>query len=425
MLKNSTLFAIVLIAAGCSGDRLVSPPALFLRPGQPDPFAAVPADLQGPRVQVIYGTDRLKEGEGPDIYSIERSESLAFGICEVDIGKDLEWAAIRDASLGKAPHAVPLKLAGFRPEGVFPPTPMNLVRQGDRLVDDPKDVADRDAAHAKLQALVSSQLARVGRKEMVLFVHGVDTRLGETALTAAQFWHYFGRDCVTAVYSWPAGNPGALRGYTADREAGEFTIYHLKQFLRAVGSVPELAKLHVVTHSRGTDIFTTALRELHIENGSDPMRTRAALKLGNVVLAAPDLDLEVAQQRIGAERAHLAPERFTIYSSDTDKALSISNWLFEGVVRLGSLGLAGFNRESDEKKAKLATLTNFDLIAVQVKADSFGHSYFYLSPAVTSDLVLLLRDGRKPGAENGRPLKPIAKNYWLLDESYPNFDAPK
>ncbi len=48
-----------------------------------------------------------------------------------------------------------------------------------------------------------------------------------------------------------------------------------------------------------------------------------------------------------------------------------------------------------------------------------GHSYFYGSPAVSSDLLLVLRDGRKPGAEYGRPLKRQADGFWRLERDYP------
>ena len=33
-----------------------------------------------------------------------------------------------------------------------------------------------------------------------------------------------------------------------------------------------------------------------------------------------------------------------------------------------------------------------------------------------------LRDGRKPGAEHGRPLRPLGGQCWALDRDYPRFD---
>jgi hypothetical protein len=38
---------------------------------------------------------------------------------------------------------------------------------------------------------------------------------------------------------------------------------------------------------------------------------------------------------------------------------------------------------------------------------------------VSSDLILLLRDNRDPGADNGRTLSSQGANFWLLEEGYP------
>lgn len=39
--------------------------------------------------------------------------------------------------------------------------------------------------------------------------------------------------------------------------------------------------------------------------------------------------------------------------------------------------------------------------------------------AVSSDLILLMGYGRKPGAENGRPLIPVGPNFWRIEKGYP------
>ena len=48
-----------------------------------------------------------------------------------------------------------------------------------------------------------------------------------------------------------------------------------------------------------------------------------------------------------------------------------------------------------------------------------SHFYFYGHPAISSDLILLLRDNRGPGADNGRPLADEAGGLWRIDEDYP------
>ena len=49
---------------------------------------------------------------------------------------------------------------------------------------------------------------------------------------------------------------------------------------------------------------------------------------------------------------------------------------------------------------------------------SHGHDYFRTNPAVASDLVLTVRYGRSPGADNGRPLEHIEGLFWRIDDDY-------
>ena len=47
-----------------------------------------------------------------------------------------------------------------------------------------------------------------------------------------------------------------------------------------------------------------------------------------------------------------------------------------------------------------------------------GHAYFYRHPAVSSDLVLLLRYQLEPGSP-GRPLHKRGANFWQITKDYP------
>ena len=75
-----------------------------------------------------------------------------------------------------------------------------------------------------------------------------------------------------------------VRSYSYDRESGEFTLFHFKQLVRFVSAIPEVEKVHLIAHSRGTDVVSTAMRELVIETraaGSDP---RERYRIDNIVL---------------------------------------------------------------------------------------------------------------------------------------------
>ncbi len=179
----------------------------------------------------------------------------------------------------------------------------------------------------------------------------------------AERWHFLGRQGVPIIYTWPAGSGGGLRGYNHDRESGEFTIFHLKQFLRTLGSTPELEQVHLIAHSRGTDVLTSALRELFIEARAAGKEPRTVFKLRNVVLVAADLDLEVAIQRLAAEEMGLGIERLTIYVSASDKAIAFSGCLFVSFRRIGQLRPEDL---TEAQRQRLETVVRTQIIDARV-----------------------------------------------------------
>lgn len=226
-----------------------------------------------------------------------------------------------------------------------------------------------------------------------------------------------GREGVPLLYTWPAGH-GGLTGYAYDRESGEFTIFHLKQLLRALASFPEVEQIHLLAHSRGTDVTVSAVRELAIETraaGKDP---RGRYRIANLILAAPDMDLEVMNQRVIAEHLGAAVGQVTIYTSKSDNAIAITEKLF------GSIGRLGRFREGVIIPPAVASVfqgvENVAFVENRVKGGLVGHDYFHSDPATSSDLVLLIRDARRPGARHGRPLEPAdVALFWVLEEGYP------
>jgi esterase/lipase superfamily enzyme len=275
----------------------------------------------------------------------------------------------------------------------------------------------REGAVRAARDLTADYLDRSPKKEIYLYVHGYNNNFEDAAAVIAQLWHFLGREGLPVFYTWPAGFGGA-RGYFRDRESGEFTIFHLKTYLRTLAGTRGLEKLHILAHSRGTDVILTALRELHLENGSDPEKTRKALKLGNLILAAPDLDTEVLGMRVAAEMVHRVPERLTIYISPDDAAIGLAGWLFGSIRRLGRLTI---NLVSEKEEKGLIEEPTLELIEADIKAGMIGHSYFYSNPAVSSDVILVLRDNLDPGAENGRPLIERGPSMWQITDDYPVF----
>jgi esterase/lipase superfamily enzyme len=419
LLTRAALFCalpILLCATGCEHTGLMRTPNLYLNAAE-DPFAALPESSRSVDVNLIYATDRAPElevekpqGKGNQ-YGHQNADQLYFGRATVALGDNVTWEELHEASLTRHRDRrfVP-RLARTTQLGHFPPASSSWRMDGDALVKGPS----AEPAATELANLVGAELAKASRKEVFVFVHGYNNQFYHSALTMAQLWHFMGRPGVPVIYSWPAGR-GGLRGYTSDVESAEFTSFHIKQFLHALAATPGLQKVHILAHSRGTEVVTTAIKELMLEYRGSGLDARTELKLGNVVLAAPDLNLDTARQTLVAEGTIFVPEHFTIYLSEGDRALKLSSWFTDSVKRLGSLI---FDDLSPRERDAISSLPNMTFIDADVESDITGHAYFWVNPAASSDVILLLRDNAMPGAENGRPLEKRSENFWLLREDY-------
>ncbi len=412
---RALLPALFLVAAACAGRReLMSTPRLYADT-EKNPFAEVPPALRTPEITVLYVTDRTREddGSGPVEYGVGRSRSAAYGTCRIRLGDELTWdqlvAVSRDGSRPKPEY---ITLLDVRELGRWPETPYPLEIQDERVVLAASILEARAEAMKAFQDLVRERLKTSPRKEAVLFIHGYNNTFEDPAAVVGQVAHFLGRVFVPIFFSWPAGAGGLLRGYTQDRESGEFSIFHLKEMLRALATCEGLEKVHLIAHSRGTDVATTALREMHLEMGKkinerDP-------KLATLILAAPDLDGQVITQRLGAEGLVYAPGRTVIYVSSNDRALGVAAWLFRSVMRLGGLRTDEVDPAIVERMKRFPKL---QVIDAQVSGfGSYGHDYFYTHPAVSSDLILLLRGGFDPGPN--RPLELSRGAFWILRNDY-------
>jgi esterase/lipase superfamily enzyme len=343
---------------------------------------------------------------------------VAVGTTVVDLGQNATWDDLVEASRNHTRFGkFELRLVSIDEFTRLPPTPMPFQVMDGKIVQVPEAVAARDASVARLQAEVRRRLALTPRKDVYIYVHGYHNTFEDAAFALAELWHFFGREGLPIIYTWPAGYPGIF-GYTYDRESSEFTVFHLKQVIKWLSEQPEVENIHLIAHSRGTDVAVSAFRELVIWARGAGVSPRERFKIKNVIFAAPDLDLQVISQRIAAEHLALAVDQATLYSSPNDEAIGIAETLFASPRgRLGTLGIGDLTEaEIGRMKANAARMTvvNFE----GKHSTGYGHDYFRNNPAVSSDLVLNLRYGFKPG-EAGRPLEHIGLNFWRVPEGYP------
>jgi len=416
------LSCIALLLTGCGGQRVLMPtPNLYLDAHR-DFFGTLDPALQTTEVPLFFITDRAPEQdeEGKLRYGPERSASLAFGKVVVDLGRGATWEELLEASRTQQ-RAKPFALEILQVEELVrsAETPLPFTEVDGRIVLRPDVAVQLAKAKEDFRRLLVKQLSLTPRKEVFIFVHGYNNSFDDAAFAMAELWHFLGRIGVPIIYTWPAGYPGPF-GYTYDRESSEFTVYHLRQVLELISSFPEVEKIHMIAHSRGTDVALNAMRELTLQARSSGVDPRERFKVHNLVLAAPDLDLQVGAERIVGDQLSLSVDRFTVYTSPRDKAIGVAARLFASP--RGRLGTFGVEELSDSLRAVMeyseSNLAIVNFPATSYEGDRYGHSYFRDAPSVSSDLVLMLRDDLDPGPP-GRPLESLGHKFWRVPPGYP------
>ena len=440
-------------SGGCGGGKAAFPTPLNMA-GQAgvDVYAALPPDLQTPDIPVLFWTDRALEREGREItFGTARGEGAVFGTARIGLGREMAWEQVVRTSvtpqrdLPSDPEIERIDVAGR----------ITPLKQRLRVVDDrifyPPESTDRlEADLAKFDASLEPWLAEGDGNTAVIFVHGFHVTFDNALKWLAMAWHAAGRQGVPILFSWPAGFGGFKPlAYNHDRESGELSVGHLRLLIYALARNPRIERINIVAHSRGTDVLTTALREIRSElsgmrgmslfdqlyaeaattlpanvlsDGAAAIRPALqakadvyrALKLDTIVLASADIDLEVFSERFIVEQGVDVANRFIIYSSPDDGALLISRLYFRDRKRLGQTTMGDFDPKVREL---IGALPGVEHVEVRIPYHD-THAYLFHHPAGLADLIAAVRDDGPAGASHGRPLKRVGDGFWRLDETY-------
>lgn len=226
------------------------------------------------------------------------------------------------------------------------------------------EVIDRKAAVAWLSKAVKTSRDR----SVLVFVHGFNNRFEDSVYRFAQIVHDSGADSVPILATWPSR--GSIFAYGYDRESTNYTRNALEELFQFLARDAEVREVSILAHSMGNWLAIEALRQMAIRNGRLPS------KFKNIMLAAPDVDVDVFRSQIadmGAERP-----QFTLFVSRDDRALAVSRRVWGDVSRLGSI-----DPEQDPYKAELAEndIAVIDLTAIHTE-DALKHGKFAESPEI-------------------------------------------
>ncbi|KFB09847.1 alpha/beta hydrolase [Nitratireductor basaltis] len=330
----TTLFALATLLAGCSTieqHRLI---AKTIAPASDSDIAA--------RHDLYVATSRGFSSQPGVIYAGDRADETTFAKVSVTV------PAVHEAGMiEKAPNPIvadPARYFAADSIGIFP-------AKGDFKRD-----------------LSRSIKARGGRA--LIFVHGFNTAFDEAIYRMTQVVHDADYKGSPILFTWASA--ARTIDYVYDNNSATTARDRLEETLNLVVEAGA-ERIDLVAHSMGSWLMMETLRQLAIA-GDPTLQGR----LGDVVLASPDIDVDVFKSQM---RRYGTPEKpFYVLTSRRDRALSVSGLIAGNKPRVGDYTYA-------EDLAQFG-VTVIDVTSVS-GGDALNHTTFAENPA----LVRLLGQG--------------------------------
>jgi esterase/lipase superfamily enzyme len=324
-------------------------------------------------INLFYGTNRNNTGSEKfhNRYGKIGGE-LVTGKCVVSLPEVHE-----KGELEKPPEIFYIPIGPDDPEIEFAIDSLEELSYGDF-----KDIMRRD-------------LESIPDKSALIFIHGFNMTFTDAAKRSAQITNDIPFKGLSGFFSWPAG--GRLVSYGADIERAESSIRAFSQFVNELILNSGVEKLHIIAHSMGNRVLTGALNLL----GSKAELADKLQRIHQIVLAAPDIDQEVFEQNILPVFKNIGKKR-TLYSSDKDKPLGVSEFIREGRPRLGQAGKDIFVADG------------LDTVEASYIKTKSSHGYMFEATELLFDLYYLLNLGVEPQFRRLRPFSKNDMNFWLF-----------
>lgn len=299
---------------------------------------------------ILIATTRGKAQDKGEVFDGSRGDMLSFARAEVTVPRAHKQGVLEKPAGGARRDAA--KHFAAREVGVF------------NSADD-------------FRATLRQRVARTGGRALV-FIHGYRTPFDGSIYRAAQIVHDSGYTGTPVLFSW--ASTGRTVDYIYDNNSATIARDGLEQTLRMLRDAGA-KRIDIVAHSMGNWLTMEALRQLAISNDRD-----IGNSLGDVVLASPDIDIDVFKSQL---RRVGRPDRpFFVLVSRDDRALQISGILAGNRPRVGDYG-------NDKALAALG-VTVVDVSSLS-SGDRLNHARFADNPV----LIQLLGDRLNEGDSFG------------------------
>ena len=180
------------------------------------------------------------------------------------------------------------------------------------------------------QTTAAAARSRGPRRGAGVFVHGYNYTFQESLFRLAQMDADADVGGAAVLFAWPS--QGSFTSYVADKESVTYSRDGLAHVIEALAAERGTAGVTLFGHSMGGWLTVEAIRQLRLEG-----RDRTIARLDDVILAAPDIDVDVFRQQLSVV-GRLSPP-ITLLVSKDDKALTASRFLSGDRGRVGALDI--------------------------------------------------------------------------------------
>ncbi len=325
------IVCLVLSACGTSKDNL------GIETGAPQRYGFIE--------RVFVATNRVPSKNKNMLFSGERSDTLRFADINVSIPKDRKPGSVK-----------------------FPGDKPNLGKEfaATRIALTDDEAVFASQIKSALAALPAEQ------RNIMIFVHGYNVPFAAGVFDHAQLKHDYKVPGIALHYSWPSAGKTPL--YLYDRESAEFARTGLAKTIK-IAAAANPKTIILIAHSMGTYLTMETLRSLSLEGDSSLIS-----KIDPLVLAAPDIDVDVFRSQLAVMKAR--PKTMIVMVSEKDRALQASSRLRGGAARVGS----GLNKQELTDEGIIV----IDLATISADGDQLSHSTFANSPI----LISLVQNGK-------------------------------
>lgn len=231
--------------------------------------------------------------------------------------------------------------------------------------------------------------ADVGDGRVLMYTHGfyIDFEKGCRRATVLQ--ESAGLSGRFLWFSWPSD--GSLFNYTRDESDLYWSVLDLSGAIIRLADRFGPGRVNLAGHSLGGRGMVMAIHDVAAQ--------RPDVRLGDVVLLAPDMDFDIFLRLL--PRIRPVVRSITVYVADGDRPLALSEQV-HGYPRLG---------QSGNDVARLEGVEVIDLSDLQVRSPT-GHLYHVYNGEVGADMDQLLNGGLR--AADRRNMVQVAPNLWRL-----------